>query len=70
MQIFNGGQYTPEFAGSDSDSENIPSREEFEKLHKMFKLATVALKVYITQNIYQLSCPRTLLVDIIIGQYH
>ena len=56
MQIFNEGRYTPEIAGSESENENIPSREEFEKLHKMFKLATAALKVFITQKIYLLAC--------------
>ena len=33
--------------GSDTENENMPSVEEFEKLHKMFKLATTALKVFI-----------------------
>ena len=50
MQIFNEGRYTPEFAGSESENENIPSREEFEKLHKMFKLATAALKVFLLRS--------------------
>ena len=46
VQIFNEGRYTPMISGSDSDNEDIPSKEEFEKLRKMFKLATHALKVY------------------------
>ena len=45
VQIFNEGRYTPAIAGLDSENENIPSMEEFEKLHKMFRLATMALKV-------------------------
>ena len=46
VQLFNEGRYTPIIGGSDSESEGSPSKEEFEKLHKMFKLATIALKVY------------------------
>ena len=45
VQIFNERRYTPAIAGSDSENENVPSMEEFERLHKMFKLATFALKV-------------------------
>ena len=45
VQIFKEGRYTPVLGGSDSENESIPSMEEFEKLHKMFKLATAALKV-------------------------
>ena len=45
VQVFNDGRYTPIIAGSDSDNENVPNMEEFEKLRKMFKLATIALKV-------------------------
>ena len=45
VQIFNEGRYTPILGGSDSENESMPSMEEFEKLHKMFKLATTALKV-------------------------
>ena len=52
VQIFNEGRYTPVVTGSDSDNEDIPSKEEFEKLRKMFKLATHALKVYSDDLVY------------------
>ena len=50
VQVFNEGRYTPVLTGSDSENENVPNMEEFEKLHKMFKLATLALKVEKTVN--------------------
>ena len=45
VQIFNEGRYNPVLGGSESGNDNMPNMEEFEKLQKMFKLATVALKV-------------------------
>jgi len=45
VQIFNEGRYNPVLGGSESGNDNMPNIEEFEKLQKMFKLATVALKV-------------------------
>ena len=44
VQIFNEGRYNPVLGGSESGNDNMPNMEEFEKLQKMFKLATVALK--------------------------
>ena len=45
VQIFNEGRYNPVLGGSESGNDNMPNMEEFEKLQKMFKLATMALKV-------------------------
>ena len=48
VQIFNEGRYNPVLGGSESGNDNMRNMEEFEKLQKMFKLATVALKVDIS----------------------
>ena len=45
VHIFNEGLHNPIFAGFDEESESMPSREELQKVAKMFKLATSALKV-------------------------